>query len=94
VLHFESIQIDEPILDKIESKHRVSFPEPCEACYSDEAHVRRGQEGLYKIFSRTEAGRYLLVVLSDHGDGIWKLVTARDMSQPERRLYQRSMGRG
>ena len=39
--HFESIQIDEPILDKIESKHGVSFAEACEACYSDEAHIQK-----------------------------------------------------
>ena len=62
MLYFESIQIDEHILDKIESKHGASFADACEACYSDEAHIRRGQEGLYKIFSRTEAGRYLLGV--------------------------------
>ena len=58
MLYFESIQIDEHILDKIESKHGVTFADACEACYSDEAHIRRGQEGLYKTFSRTEAATF------------------------------------
>lgn len=89
---FEAIEIDEYILDKPESKHNVSFAEACEACYSDQRHVRRGQEGLYKIFSRTEGGRYLLVVLAERGAGTCKLVTAREMSQQERRLYRRSVG--
>jgi hypothetical protein len=34
-----------------------------EACSSDNKHVRRSREGLYKVFSKTQAGRYLLVVL-------------------------------
>ena len=89
----DAIEIDDHILDKIESKHGVGFDEACEACYSDERHVRRGREGLYKVFSRNEAGRFLLVVLAPLGGGNWKLVTAREMTRQERRLYERSMGR-
>jgi len=50
-------------------------------------HVRRGREGLYKVFSRTVAGRYILVVLAYLGRGNWRVVTARDMTDKERRLY-------
>jgi uncharacterized DUF497 family protein len=88
----EAIEIDDHILDKIESKHGVSFDEAEAACISDGKHVRRGREGLYKIFNRI-FGRYLLVVLADKGDGVYKIVTAREMSDTERKLYDRVQGR-
>jgi hypothetical protein len=45
------------------------------------------------VFSRTEAGRYLLVVLAGAGRGEWRLVTAREMTSMERTLYERQGGR-
>ena len=91
-LRIESLGIDDHILEKIESKHGVFFIEVEEACLSFQRHVRRGKQGLYKLFSQTEAGRYLLVVLVNLGRGNWKVVTARDMTHNERRLYLRTRG--
>ena len=88
----EAIEIDDHVLDKIESKHGVAWHEVEEACYSEQRHVRRGREGLYKVFSRTEAGRYLLIVLVELGGGVWKVVTAREMTEQEQRLYRRATG--
>ena len=56
MLFIESLEIDDHILDKIESKHNVTFNEVEEACLSDKRHVRKGREGLYKVFSQTAAG--------------------------------------
>ncbi len=92
MLFIESLEIDDHILDKIESKHGVSFQEVEEACLSDGRHVRRGREGLYKLFSQTENGRYILVVLVNLGRGTWKVVTAREMTDSERRLYIKATG--
>ena len=92
MLRIEALEIDDHILDKIESRHGISFEEVEEACLSDLRHVRRGREGLYKLFSRTTAGRYILVVLVDLGRGLWKIVTAREMTDSERRLYSKLMG--
>ena len=39
------------------------------------------------LFGQTHAGRYLLVVLA--GSGRWYVVTARTMTDPERRLYDK-----
>jgi uncharacterized protein len=89
---FEALEIDDHILDKIESRHGVTFAEVHEACLAEERHVRRGREGLYKLFSQSAAGRYLLVVLANSGTGVWRVVTAREMTQEERRLYRRSIG--
>jgi len=92
MLYIESLEIDDHILDKIESKHGITLEEVEEACLSDSRHVRRSREGLYKLFSRTAAGRYVLVVLVDLGGGVWRIVTAREMTDRERQLYARQMG--
>lgn len=85
----EALHIDDPILDKIESKHDVAFTEVEEACFSEQRHIRKSTQGLFKVFSQTTAGRYILVVLVDLGGGDWKVVTAREMTQTEKRLYKR-----
>ena len=92
MLRIESLEVDDHILDKIEAKHGITFSEVEEACLSGKRHVRRGREGLYKLFSRTEAGRYILVVLVNLGRGSWKIATARDMTDSERRLYSKTTG--
>lgn len=91
-MRIEALEIDDHILEKIERRHGIPFDEVEEACYSGERHVRRGRDGLYKLFSRTEAGRYLLVVLADAGSGVWRVATARELTQQERRLYRRERG--
>jgi hypothetical protein len=87
VLCIESLEIDDHILAKIESKHHISFTEVEDVCLSDRRHIRRGREGLYKVFGQTTAGRYVLAVLVNLGRGDWKVVTAREMTDSERRLY-------
>jgi uncharacterized DUF497 family protein len=92
VLRIESLEIDDHILDKIESKHCISFTEVEESCLSDRRHIRRDREGLYKVFSQTAAGRYILVVLVNMGGADWRVATAREMTDSERRLYIRAIG--
>jgi uncharacterized DUF497 family protein len=92
MLRIESLEIDDHILDKIESKHGISFEEAEEACLSEKRHVRRSRERLHKLFSQTEAGRYVLVVLVNLGRGYWKIVTAREMTDKERQLYSKAAG--
>ena len=92
MLRIEALEIDDHILDKIESKHGVSLEEVEEACLSEARHVRRSRKGLYKLFGQTTAGRYILVVLVNLGRGLWKVVTAREMTDSEKRLYSRAMG--
>jgi len=87
MLRIESLEIDDHILDKIESKHCVTFDEVEEACLSEKRHVRKNGDGLYKVFSQTEAERKILVVLVNLGKGCWKIVTAREMTDSERYLY-------
>ena len=46
----------------------------------------------YKVFSRTLAGRYVLVVIINQGNGTWKVITAREMTDSERQLYRKAIG--
>lgn len=91
-MRIEAIEVTDEVLDKIESKHGVTLREVEEGCLASSRHVRRGREGLYKVFTRTEPGRFLLVVLAEAGSGAWRLVTAREMTDTERRLYRKSIG--
>jgi len=92
VLRIEALEIDDHILEKIEARHGISFTEVEEACLSGKRHVRRGREGLYKVFSQTPAGRYILVVLVNLGGGNWRIATARQMTDSERWLYGKAIG--
>lgn len=89
MLQIEALEIDEYVLDKIETKHSITFQEAEEACLSDARHIRKSRDELYKVFSQTNSGRYILVVLVHLDGGIWKIVTARDMTGSERQLYKR-----
>lgn len=91
-LRIESLEIDDCILEKIESKHGIGFEEVEEACLSESRHIRRGRYGLYKVFSRTDAGRYILVVLVNKGLNEWKIVTSRQMTDTEKKLYKKTTG--
>jgi uncharacterized protein len=55
--------------------------------------VRRVAEGRYRLIGQTDAGRYLTIFLGSRGQGRYGLVTARDATEAERRLYQQQRGR-
>ncbi len=90
MLYIESLEIDDNILEKIENKHRVTYEEVEEICYTETHHVRKSKSGLYKFFGKTDNGRYLLVVLVHKGEGNWKIATARDMTANETHLYRKA----
>ena len=92
MLRIDSLEIDDHILEKIECDHNVRFEEVEEVCQSEQRHVRRGREDLYKVFGQTVAGRYILVVLANKGEGDWKVATARPMTDTEKRLYKKVIG--
>jgi hypothetical protein len=92
MLRIESLEIDDHILEKIEVKHHVKFEEVEETCLCNQRHVRRGKEGLYKVFGQSASGRYILVVLAHKGGFDWKVATPRLMTDTEKRLYKKAIG--
>jgi uncharacterized protein len=70
------------------ARHGVT-PEEVEQATERPFHTMPGRGGTTLLFGQTDAGRYLLAVLTGSGDGRWHVVTARTMTQAERRVYQK-----
>jgi hypothetical protein len=74
------------------ARHGVSPEEVEEACFGN-ALVQRGKsEGenpVYYALGQTEAGRYVFCVVIAFPDGNGYAVTARDMTDREKRRYRK-----
>ena len=70
------------------TKHGVEKEEVEEACWGPYL-ILRGKGDKYQLLGQTLSGRYLFVVLAHKGGGNFKVVTARDMSQSERRRFRK-----
>jgi uncharacterized DUF497 family protein len=94
MFHVREVIITPQVEEHIWTKHQVTPEEVEEVYFADPGPLPQcGRDRSYVIFGRTEAGRYLLVVLYPRGRGIFSLATARDMDQTERRYYRRHRGR-
>lgn len=69
--------------------HQVEPDEVWEVC-EDSLHLahRQGQDR-YRLYGQTAAGRYLFIVLEHIGGARYKPITARDMTDHEKRNYRR-----
>ncbi len=76
---------DARVVEKIVTKHRV-LPEEAEQVFQGKAIIR-SHSGVYVALGRTLAGRFLLVVFDRKGKSALKIVTAREMTAKEKRLY-------
>ncbi|HEX8097434.1 MAG TPA: BrnT family toxin [Pyrinomonadaceae bacterium] len=81
-------------IDKIEVKHGVSADEVEEILFG-RPHVRRAQKGhvkgedLYIAYGRTEGGRYLIAFFIRKELTTALPISARDMTDSERKYYER-----
>lgn len=76
------------VIAKIEAKHNLTLAEAEDVVFEHGHYVRRGAAGVYLVYGRTSAGRYVVAVIAiAHRQG--RLVTARDMTWRERRSYGR-----
>jgi len=81
-------------VEKLERKHGVSVFEVEEVLNADPyiRKVARGHfpgENLYAALGQTEAGRYLIVFYIRNLSGAFLPVSARDMSNFERKFYEK-----
>ena len=71
------------------SRHNVSPDEVEQAVFGPSCHIRRGKgEGIYYAFGLAEGGRHLFIVMRDLPGGVGRVISARDMSHKERKLYR------
>ena len=87
------VWLDE-IVQKLQTKHNVE-PYEVEQLFGGTPRFRfvenghRSGENVYAALGRTEAGRYLIVFFISKGDGQVLPLSARDMSEAERRRHGR-----
>jgi uncharacterized DUF497 family protein len=82
----------EVFVDKLEQKHRV-MPDEVEQVLFSKPFIRRAEKGrvqgvdVYVAYGQTAVGRYLVVffILKYHTAAL--PISARDMTQAERRYY-------
>jgi len=82
----------EEIVEKLERKHRVSVEEVTQVFLHRPRFFfkERGRvegEHLYNALGRTDGGRYLSVFFIYKKDGNALIITARDMTEKERRSH-------
>ncbi len=70
------------------AKHAVQPDEAEEACLQAKAFLR-SRLGRYAAYGQTEAGRYLVVIFIPLGQGLIRVISARDMEACERRWLKK-----
>jgi hypothetical protein len=82
------------VIDKLAWKHNISELE-LRQVFNNEPKIRRIEKGkikgedLYVALGRTDAGRYLVVFFIMKTNKEALILTARDMTQKERRRYEK-----
>ena len=71
------------------ARHGVAPEEVQEALYTRPRWIAPGRSATTLVFAVTDAGRYLLVVIAPALDGGVYVITARDLTDSERRTFRR-----
>ncbi|MGH3503867.1 MAG: hypothetical protein ACRDQA_23675 [Nocardioidaceae bacterium] len=69
------------------ARHGVSPNEVEESIYGRPRLTDRGREETTLVYGATGAGRYLFVVVAEAADGRDYIVTAREMTESEKRAF-------
>lgn len=85
---FKAFEWDEENIEHI-LRHNVVPDEVEEACIN-KPHVRRTVDKRYLVYGVAfSSGRYLFIVGISKGKGVFRTITARDMTEREKFLYRR-----
>jgi uncharacterized DUF497 family protein len=78
------------VVDKIWQKHRVTPEEVEEVIYNNKPICHKGTSNSYCVYGKAISGRYLFIVIMKKGKGArYKIVTARQMQDKEKRYYEK-----
>ena len=70
-------------------RHDVAATEVEEVLFSRPRWIAKGRDGTALVFGTTTAGRPLLIVTVNEGTGVAFVVTAREMTEQEKRTFRR-----
>jgi uncharacterized DUF497 family protein len=85
---FREIRWEEWSEDHI-AQHGVTPEEVEQALLSRPQWVTKGRNDTTCVYGTTDAGRHLMIVVSDEGRGVAFIVTARNMTDNERKTFRR-----
>ena len=86
-MNFKGFDWDEANIEHV-LRHNVVPDEVEEVCVN-KPHVRKTFEDRYLVYGATDAGRYLFIVGINKGRGIFRPITARDMTEREKSFRKR-----
>ena len=69
------------------ARHEITPSEIEEVMFGGTPLIRKGRENVYYSYGQTGSGRYLFVVFVLWNSGQGFVVTARQMTEAERKLY-------
>ncbi len=70
------------------ARHQIRVEEVEDICFDERWILRARGQDKRALYGQTIGGRYLLVILARRGPGVYYPVTARPMTDSERRRYQ------
>jgi len=73
------------------ARHAISPREIEEACFNELEfpYIRSGKDNLHYVFGRTDAGRFVFIVVKFERLGQVSVITARDMNDWEKEYFIR-----
>jgi len=78
------------VVDKIWQKHLVTSEETEEAIFDNKPICHKCASNSYCVYGKAMSGRYLFIVLRKKDRGArYKVITARDMQDKEKRYYEK-----
>jgi uncharacterized DUF497 family protein len=86
LIKIKKFQRDEGDEKHIRERHDVTKFETEEVLIGD-PHFRIWRDDTRYVYGQTSSGRYLFVAYLYLGKGVARVITARDMTKRERRLY-------
>ncbi len=87
-MYISRLEWDEYRIDHI-ALHGVEPDEVWEVCADRFLLGRQQGANRYRLYGQSESGRYLFVVIESRYGTVYKPITARDMTEAEKRAFRR-----
>lgn len=87
-MHISRLDWDDYRVEHI-ARHGVEPREVWEVCEDPLHLVHREGRNRYRLYGQTMEGRYLFIVLEQVEGTVFKPITARDMTEGEKRSFRR-----
>jgi uncharacterized DUF497 family protein len=91
-MRIEYLYWKDHIVEKIIERHGVTPDEVEEVIHEGEPEIRKSGKIRYLMWGQSCAGRYLFIVLEEESQGVFVPLTAREMTESEKRAFKKRQG--